>query len=146
MNLYPDKTNSMETIQENYQQKLENPWRGLPGLAQLEEEIPEQAATIYCHAQSKLDKNGMLFSGSIQQQITESFEQLKQVLRYKQYTQKDVAGIHFNTTSLKDFFAAYNIILQQLKQFKSVPFTTVKQVKQLALPSLLFELEATATQ
>lgn len=135
----------MEYMLEPVHQKLHNPWSGA-AQSVYEPSVPDYASTIYCSAQPVLDKNGNLFCGHMNQQIQESFDTLEAVLKRKGYELKDVGNIHFYTTSLKDFFREYDFIVKRLQPFGSVPFTTVKEVKALSFPSLLFELEATATK
>lgn len=136
----------MEQILPFSQQKLSNPWGGIAGVMEQEATVPESAATIYCTAQPVLDKNGNLFCGYMDAQIRESFDALEAVLERKGYKADDVASMHFYTTNSGDFFKEYDQVLERLKQYSAVPFTTIKEVKMLSFPSLLFELEVTAAK
>lgn len=136
----------MEQIVPVTQQRLSNPWGGITSMAEQEPAVPESAATIYCSAQPMLNKDGKLFCGYMGAQIQESFDILETVLARKGYQLSDVASMHFYTTSTSEFFKEYDKVLDRLKKYSAVPFTTIKEVKMLSFPSLLFELEVTAAK
>ncbi len=138
--------NNMEQILPATQQILRNPWGGITGVMEQETAVPESASTIYCSAQPMLDKDGKLFCGYMDAQIQESFDILETILSSKGYQFSDVASMHFYTTSVSAFFKEYDTVLERLQQYNAVPFTTIKEVKMLSFPSLLFELEVTAAK
>lgn len=127
-------------------QKLENPWRDGTYAEENEKLVPRAVNTIYCSAQPVLDKEGRLFSGLMADQITEAFDLLETTLHNQRYAPADVTSIRFYSTNAEAFYEAYGGVLERLKKFSNVPYTTIKEVKMLSFPSLLFELEAFAAK
>lgn len=124
-----------------------NPWAWQDRMVYAQAvEVPGYASTLYCSGQAAMDEDGNPSCGSMNDQIHESFDNLETVLRHAGYTLSDVVRLNFYTTSIDNFFCEYGAVLNRLKKFNCVPSSTLKEVRALAYPSLLLEIEATAAR
>ncbi|MGN6439196.1 MAG: RidA family protein [Agriterribacter sp.] len=130
----------METFITPVKKTVINPWAWQDKLGNAQ--VPGFASTLYCSGQA----NGNPSGGSMNDQIHESFNNLEKVLRQAGYTLSDVVRLIFYTTSIDDFFCEYGAVLSRLKKFNGVPSSTLTEVRALAYPSLLLEIEATAAR
>lgn len=137
----------METFITPRKKTVVNPWawQDRIGYAQAVE-VPGSASTLYCSGQAAMDENGNPSCGNMNDQVQESFDNLEIVLRHAGYTLSDVVRLNFYTTSIEQFFGEYGAVLTRLKKFNCVPSSILTEVKALAYPSLLLEIEATAAR
>lgn len=137
----------METFITPIKKTVINPWAWQDRLGYAQAiEVPGSASTLYCSGQAAMDENGNPSCGNMNDQIHESFDNLETVLRHAGYTLSDVVRLNFYTTSIENFFTEYGSVLTRLKKFNCVPSSTLTEVRALAYPSLVLEIEATAAR
>lgn len=127
--------------------KAINPWQWQDSFGYSQAiEVSNVTKTLYCAGQAAMDENGIPSTGGMDTQLQQSLQNLEVVLQKGGYTLSDVTRLTYYTTSINDFFNAYGNIAAQLAEKNSKPAATVVEVRALAFPSLLVEIEATAVK
>lgn len=129
------------------EKNLINPWQWQDNFGYSQAvEVKNNSSTLYCSGQAAMDTNGAAVSGNMQQQIQLSLANIAKLVTEAGYELSNIVRMNFHTTSIPDFFAAYNIILEWLKANSCKPASTLTEVKALAFPELLVEIEITAVR
>ena len=137
----------METVLSPVKKTVINPWAFQDNLAFAQaSEVPFSAATLYCSGKETPKEKSNVSGGNMSEEIHNAFDKLEAELRNKGYTLSDVVRLNFYTTSVDAFLDEYEIVLKRLKEFNCVPSSTLTEVRTLASPSLMLELEATAAR
>ncbi|GAB3332634.1 RidA family protein [Larkinella ripae] len=102
------------------------------------------AHTLYCAGQAAMNAEDQPVAVGMDEQIKLCLDNLETVLQQAGYSLADVVRLTYYTTSIEPFFAAYDQITNRLKANNCRPASTLLDVKALALPELMIEIEATA--
>lgn len=128
-------------------QRIINPWKWQESLGFSHAvEVSGYTHTLYCAGQTSTDENGRTIEGDMAAQMKNSFDQLEVVLKQSGYSLKNVVRLNFYTTSIEAFFGAYDKAVERMKEAGCFPSSTLLEVKALASPQLLLEIEATAVK
>ncbi|MBX3252760.1 MAG: hypothetical protein KF862_01365 [Chitinophagaceae bacterium] len=137
----------METCLAPVRKTVINPWALQDSIASARSaEVPFSAATLYCSGKEMPKEEGSASGGNMREEIHNAFDKLEVVLHSRGYTLCDVVRLNFYTTSVDAFLDEYEIVLKRLKNFNCVPSSTLTEVRTLASPSLMLEIEATAAR
>ena len=124
-----------------------NPWRWQDQLGYAQAiEVPQLTHTLYCAGQAAMDAEGRPVTSTMSEQIELCFNNLGKVLQQAGYSIDHVVRLNFYTTSIEQFFAAYGQVLSRVSTMNGVPASTLLEVKALAFPGLMIEIEATAVK
>lgn len=103
--------------------------------------------TLYCAGQTSVDADGSpIHVDDMAKQLLAALDNLEEVLAGASMSLADVVRLNYFTTDLDAFFAGYGEVVGRLHTAGARPAGTLVQVSRLALPGLMVELEATATQ
>ncbi len=121
-----------------------NPWQWQDHLGYAQAiEIKANKGTLYCSGQAAMDADGKPVAGTMNEQIALCFSNLEQVIYQAGYGPSQIIRLNFYTTSIPDFFGAYDTVINWMKQHHCTPASTLAQVAALAFPELQIEIEAT---
>lgn len=128
-------------------QTLINPWQwqNKMGFSQAIE-VTASNSTLYLSGQAAIDEEGNPQSLDMHGQLQACFDNLETVLKQAGYSLKHVVRVNYYTTSISDFFQAYGGAISRLSEQGCQPSSTLLEVKALAFPQLLIEIEATAVK
>lgn len=127
------------------QKVISNPWQwqDFLGYAQAVE-ISQSTHTLYCSGQAAMNAEGQPVETDMSGQLNQSFDNLETVLQQAGYSLANVVRLNYYTTSVEQFFAVYDQATSRLSAGGCLPASTLVEVKALAFPGLLVEIEATA--
>ncbi|GAB3933989.1 RidA family protein [Larkinella terrae] len=129
------------------QKSIINPWQWQNQLGYAQAvEVPHSTHTLYCAGQAAMTADGQPVSTDMAGQISVSFDNLETVLHQAGYSLSNVIRLNYYTTSIDAFFAAYGEVMGRLGAAGCVPSSTLTEVKALAFPNLMVEIEATAVR
>ncbi len=125
-----------------------NPWSWSEGFGYEQANLVEGATrTLYCAGQTSVDADGNpVHVADVTAQLEMALDNLEAVLAKASMSLGDVVRLNYFTTDLEAFFAGYERIVARLRAAGARPAGTLVQVTRLALPGLMVELEATASQ
>jgi enamine deaminase RidA (YjgF/YER057c/UK114 family) len=125
-----------------------NPWQWQDKLAFSQAVVAAEATRVlYCSGQTSVDADGKpLHAGNMAAQMAQAFDNLETVLTASGFNLSQVVRLNYYTTDMDAFNAAYGEILQRLSPLTLQPAGTLLEVRRLAAPELLVEIEATAVQ
>ena len=124
-----------------------NPWKWQDNLGYAQSiEVTHGTHTLYCAGQAAMDAEGRPVAADMAGQINLSFDNLETVLHQGGYSLKNVVRLNLYTTSIEQFFAAYGEVMGRLGTAGCQPSSTLVEVKALAFPELMIEIEATAVR
>ncbi|WP_420149666.1 RidA family protein [Spirosoma sp.] len=127
------------------QKSIINPWQWQNKLGYAQAvEVAHATHTLYCAGQAAMDAEGNPVRADMSSQITSCFDNLETVLQQAGYSLTDVIRLNYYTTSIPDFFAAYGQVISRLSAAGCTPSSTLVEIKALAFPGLMIEIEATA--
>ncbi|CAN5171068.1 RidA family protein [soil metagenome] len=131
----------------NTNKTIINPWKWQDQLGYAQAvETAHSTHTLYCAGQAAMDAEGRPVTADMGGQISLSFDNLETVLKQAGYTLGNVVRLNFYTTSIEQFFAKYGQVIGRLKAAGCTPASTLTEVKALAFPELMVEIEATAVK
>jgi 2-iminobutanoate/2-iminopropanoate deaminase len=126
------------------EKKLINPWKWQDNLGYAQAvEVKHNQGTLYCSGQTAMTADGAPAGGDMAAQIILTLQNLEKVIRKADYQPENIVRLNLYTTSIRDFFANYGILAGWMHEHKIVPSSTLLEVKALAFPELLVEIEAT---
>lgn len=129
------------------QKSIINPWKWQDQLGYAQGvEVSHATHTLYCAGQTAMNAEGQPVEADMAGQISLSLDNLETVLRQANYSLEHVVRLNYYTTSIEQFFGAYGQIINRLTAAGCVPSSTLTEVKALAFPELLVEIEATAVK
>jgi enamine deaminase RidA (YjgF/YER057c/UK114 family) len=125
-----------------------NPWSWSEAFGYQQANLVEGSTrTLYCAGQTSVDADGNpVNAGDLAAQLLAALENLEAVLAGASMSLADVVRLNYFTTDLDAFYAGYGEVVARLQAAGARPAGTLVQVSRLALPGLMVELEATATQ
>jgi enamine deaminase RidA (YjgF/YER057c/UK114 family) len=109
-------------------------------------EITHATRTLFCSGQAAMNEDGHPNATSMEEQLISSLLNLETVVNSAGYQLSDIVRLNYYTTSVEEFFAAYEAIAQRLSQSHCKPASTLVEVRALAHPQLKIEMEATAVK
>lgn len=140
-------TTAMPPSKVKTEKTLINPWKWQDNLGFSQAiEIASPRSTLYVSGQAAINPNGVPSPGDMAEQITSSLDNLETVLTEAGYSLTDIVRLNYYTTSVQEFFAAYDTVLTKLATVGCKPASTLIEVKALAFPQLKVEIEATAVK
>lgn len=98
---------------------------------------------LYCSGQAAMDADGRPLGGDMSYQIVQTLKNIETVIAKAGYNPEGIVRLNFYTTSIPDFFEAYDIVKIWMKQYGIAPAGTLLEVGALAFPGLCVEIEAT---
>ncbi|TSJ34912.1 RidA family protein [Mucilaginibacter corticis] len=126
------------------EKKIVNPWTWQDNFVYAQAvEVKHNQGTLYCSGQAAMTADGKPAGGSMNDQILLSLQNLEKVIHQAGYKSAGVVRLNLYTTSIADFFGSYGVLAGWMQQHKIVPSSTLLEVKALAFPELLVEIEAT---
>ena len=129
------------------QKSIINPWQWQNNLGYAQAvEVAHSTHTLYCAGQAAMDAEGKPNSADMSGQINSCFDNLETVLQQAGYSLGNVVRLNYYTTSINEFFTAYGQAIGRLGAVGCAPASTLVEVKALAFPELLVEIEATAVK
>lgn len=121
-------------------------WQDSFGYVQATEVIAGQR-TLYCSGQGSVDAHGApLHPHDMRGQINQAMDNLATVLAAANYTLADVVRLHVYTTDVEQFLAAYDAFATRLAAAGCRTTCSLVGVTHLAIPTMLVEIEATASR
>lgn len=129
------------------QLSMSNPWQWQNQLGYAQAvEVAQATHTLYCAGQTAMDAEGKPIVADMSGQISSRFDNLETVLQQAGYSLSSVVRLNFYTTSIEQFFAAYSQVISRMSTGSCMPASTLTEVRALAFPQLLIEIEATAVR
>jgi len=108
-------------------------------------DVPAGARTIYVAGQASMDAAGkVLHKGDMEAQVMQAFKYVEKVVAEAGGDLSNVIKVTYFTTDIERFFVANTALTKYLAQHNCHPTSTLVEVKRLALPDLLFEVESIA--
>jgi 2-iminobutanoate/2-iminopropanoate deaminase len=109
-------------------------------------EIKQPEGTLYCSGQVAIDANGQPSSGDMRAQLTQTIQNLEQLIRESGYECQGIVRLNVFTTSTMEFFTTCSDIYQDFIVKHGIQqATTLIEVKGL-FANLTVELEATVVK
>jgi 2-iminobutanoate/2-iminopropanoate deaminase len=137
VNFNVNKTNQMNT-------RVINPWTWQDSLGYAQAvEIKNNTRTLYCAGQAAMDADGKPRGGSMAEQIELSLQNVEEVILKAGYHPSNIVRLNYYTTSIPQFFNAFETAGRWTKQHQITPASTLLEVSALAFPELSVEIEAT---
>lgn len=133
-----------------YPKKLFDPSKGIKGASEERKGMPWSQAVkangfLFIAGQASIDKDGkVVYVGDIVKQTEQTFENLKIALEEAGCTLEDVVQTNWYTTSIKGFFEKGASEVRRRYFKKNFPTSTLVEIKRLAVPEMLVELQAIA--
>ena len=123
-----------------------NPWTWSQNLGYNQAEILEGVTRqIICSGQTSVDANGKLqHAKDMRKQIILSLDNLEEVLRAANMSLKNVTGLKIYTTDVDEAMKNFDVLGSRFGPVQISPPMTLLGITRLALPSLMFEVEASA--
>ena len=123
-----------------------NPWTWSQNLGYNQAEILEGVTRqIICSGQTSVDANGKLqHAKDMRKQIILSLDNLEEVLRAANMSLKNVTGLKIYTTDVDEAMKNFDVLASRFGPIQISPPMTLLGITRLALPSLMFEVEASA--
>ena len=129
------------------QKSIINPWQWQDTLGYAQAiEVSHVKHTLYCAGQAAMNADGQPVAADMAGQISLCFDNLETILQQADYSLTNVVRLNFYTTSIEQFFASYDQIMSRLGTAGCAPASTLTEVRALAFPELLVEIEATAVK
>ena len=129
------------------QKTLINPWQWQEALGYEQAvEVSHASHTLYCAGQAAMDEHGAPSAADMGGQLTLALDNIEAVLTKAGYAWHHVVRLNYLTTSMTDFFQHYGAVVGRLAQHQFKAASTLVEVKALAMPSLLVEIEITAVK
>jgi 2-iminobutanoate/2-iminopropanoate deaminase len=102
--------------------------------------------TLYCSGQVALDANGIPSNADMRSQLTQTINDLEQLISESSYECKNIVRLNVYTTSTTDFFTTcMDIYVPFIQKHGIEQATTLLEVKGL-FATLTVELEATVVK
>jgi enamine deaminase RidA (YjgF/YER057c/UK114 family) len=109
------------------------------------EVVSGQTRTLYISGQTSMSPEGKPeHDGDIAAQLTTSVDNLEAVLKEAGMTLADLVRLNVYTTDIDALFPHYGLLAGRLGAARVAPTTTMLEVKRLAIPGQMIELEGTA--
>jgi enamine deaminase RidA (YjgF/YER057c/UK114 family) len=119
-------------------------WQDPMGFVQAQR-ISGAQRILVCAGQASMSAEGEpLHAGDMRAQLQQTLDNLETVLKQAGFGLGDVVRLTTYTTSIDQYFAAYQEALPRLTSAGCRPASTLVEVRRLALPELMVEIEATA--
>jgi enamine deaminase RidA (YjgF/YER057c/UK114 family) len=130
------------------EQRKINPWNWQDQLAFSQAiEVSAASRVLYCAGQTSVDAEGRpLHAGDMTAQVELAFQNLETVLKAAGFTLSNVVRLNYYTTDVDSFFGAHEVVVKHLAEARCQPSGTLLEVRRLAFPELLVEIEATAVK
>ncbi|WP_234733565.1 RidA family protein [Tellurirhabdus bombi] len=129
------------------QKRLINPWKWQNQLGYSQAiETAYVTHTLYCSGQAAMNEQGQPVGSTMSEQLSSCFDNLDTILQQAGYDMENVIRLNFYTTSVESFFQDYEKVITRLTAANCTPTSTLTEVKALAFPQLLIEMEATAVK
>ncbi|QDA59031.1 RidA family protein [Hymenobacter jejuensis] len=126
---------------------LINPWHWQDQLGYAQAvEVTQAHHTLYCAGQAAMDANGTPVEADMAGQLRAALDNVEAVLTTAGYNWSHVVRLNYFTTSIADFFPQYGAVVDRLAQHQCRAASTLVEVKALAFPNLLVEIEVTAAK
>ncbi|NQY23636.1 MAG: RidA family protein [Campylobacteraceae bacterium] len=123
-----------------------NPWTWSQNLGYNQAEILEGVTRqIICSGQTSVDAKGKLqHAKDMRKQIILSLDNLEEVLHAAAMSLKNVTGLKIYTTDVDEAMKNFDVLASRFGPIQISPPMTLLGITRLALPSLMFEIEACA--
>lgn len=123
-----------------------NPWNWSLNLGYNQAEVIEgQKRQLTCAGQTSVDENGApQHLGDMRGQIGLALDNLEAVLAGAQMDLSNVTRLGVYATDVDEALKNFDLMGMRFGPFQSAPPMTLLGVTRLALPGLMFEIEATA--
>lgn len=109
------------------------------------EVVSGHTKTVYISGQTAMDDEGNpLHDGDIAAQLGSAVNNLENVLQAADLTLANLVRLNVYTTDIDALFPHYGALAGRLGAARVAPTTTMLEVKRLAIPGQLVELEGTA--
>lgn len=120
------------------------PWSQQVGYHQAEI-IQGSQRQLICAGQTSVDSHGKpLHLDDMRQQVMKALDNLEAVLEAAEMGLADIVRLNIYTTNVDEAMKHFDILGARFRPVKASPPMTLLGVTQLALPGLMFEVEATA--
>lgn len=107
--------------------------------------VSGESRTLYISGQTSMSPEGKPeHEGDIAAQLTRSVDNLEAVLKEAGMTLANLVRLNVYTTDIDGLFPHYGALAGRLGAARVTPTTTMLEVKRLAIPGQLVELEGTA--
>lgn len=123
-----------------------NPWKWSVEMGFNQGEVvSEPARTLYCSGQTAMSSDGQpQHPGDMGAQLTLTIDNLEAVLGEAGMSLANLVRLNVYTTDVDLLFQHYGLLAARLGAARATPTTTMLEVKRLAIPILMVELEGTA--
>lgn len=109
-------------------------------------EVSNPTGTLYCAGQAGIDADGRPVEGSMTDQLKLALANVKAVIEKAGYTVSNIVRLNIYTTSIEEYYAAAGEYAIWLQTNNCRPASILLEVKGLAFPETMIELEATAVR
>lgn len=123
-----------------------NPWDWSLKLGYNQAEVIEGATRqLTCAGQTAVDENGApQHTGDMRAQIILALDNLEEVLAKADMTLSNITRLGIYATDVDEALKNFDLMGRRFGPYQSAPPMTLLGVTRLAIPDLLFEIEATA--
>jgi len=123
-----------------------NPWPWSLHVGYNQAELIEGASRqLICSGQTSVDAEGSpLHSGDMESQMAQAMANLESVLEDANMTIENIIRLTIYTTDVNETMKHFGVLGARLASANAKPPMSLLGVTQLAIPGLMFEIEATA--
>lgn len=124
-----------------------NPWSWSLNFGYNQAEILEGVQRqLVCAGQTAVDANGSpQHPGDMRNQMVLSFDNLEAVLNHADMGLADITRLNLYTTDMDEALKHFDVLATRMGPVSAAPPMTLLGVTRLAIPELMFEIEATAS-
>ena len=128
------------------QRSIHNPWTWQDEFGYVQaNEVSSATSTLYCAGQTSVNADGEpLHLDNMAEQIQTALDNLETVLSTAGFNLADIMRLNVFVTDMDAFFGGYEPFAKRLADAGCKYAGTLLEVRRLAVPGLLVELEATA--
>ncbi|NIJ55200.1 RidA family protein [Dyadobacter arcticus] len=119
-------------------------WQDERGYAQAVE-VKHSEGTLYVSGQTAINAEGQSSTGDMRSQLTETIQNLEQVISEAGYESKNIVRLNIYTTAPAELYESFDILQEWVVKHGIKQATTLLEVKGL-FETLKVELEATVVK
>lgn len=128
------------------EKRIINPWQWQDARSYVQAvEVTQVEGTLYCSGQTAIDADGKSSAADMKTQLTDTLQNLEQVIREAGYEPKNIVRLNIYTTSTAELWPHFPIFQDWIAKHGIKQATTMLEVKSL-FETLKVELEATVVK
>jgi len=137
---------SAQSKKNQMEKRIINPWEWQNARSYVQAvEVKNIESTLYISGQTATDYEGKASTDNMKSQLTQTMQNLDQVIKEAGYESKNIARLNIYTTSSEEFLECFDIFQKWIEKNNIKQVSTLLEVKSL-FETLKVELEATVVK